>query len=128
MYESDRRRAPRFQIQIPLKVRPLTPPDAPVQVAESSNISLNGVFFLMNPPLSVGTPVQLFVCMPEEVAGSSASEWCCQGRVVRSSAADPPGVGVEIHFYEVSKLRDRVLNQPLVRPPQSLVAPTDPRR
>jgi hypothetical protein len=76
----------------------------PYQVAESLNLSARGVSFATRFPLDVGTSIQLYLKVPEEVTGKPSSEWCCRGHVIHARPIESnPGtqlVGVLIVYYE----------------------------
>jgi|HubBroStandDraft_4_1064222.scaffolds.fasta_scaffold05760_5 hypothetical protein len=78
---------------------------APSQRAETADISKSGLRIICDLPLAIGTPVEIFLRMPEEVMGEPPHEWCCRGRVVRVSEADPQNatraIAVKFHYYEV---------------------------
>jgi hypothetical protein len=100
-----RRQTPRFELRIPLSIRPLDAAEAPARIVRTSNISATGLYFISNLPLEVGTPVEMFLQVPEEVLGTSPRNWCCKGRVVWIDGSDrshaTQGVGVEFQYYEV---------------------------
>jgi hypothetical protein len=107
MVADERRFTQRLKMRIPLRIRPVGYSDAPSQAVESSDISARGFYFLTDLPLHVGSPLQVFLRMPREIAGKPSPEWCCTCRVVR---VDPgkreqgnTGIGVEIQYYEVLK-------------------------
>jgi PilZ domain len=106
-----RRRAPRYLIRIPLRFRPLASPEMPYQIAESLNLSARGVSFATRFPLDVGTPVQLYLKVPEEVTGKPSSEWRCRGQVIHARPVESdPGtqlVGVLIVYYEIVTAAER---------------------
>jgi hypothetical protein len=107
MKPGERRYNPRLKLRIPLIIRPLDSSEAPPCTVESTDISARGFYFATSLPLTVGTPVQVVLRMPEEIAGRVLPEWRCQGRVVHVDTHNvPPGesnVGVEIQYYEVLK-------------------------
>src|SRR5713226_2902386 len=106
-----RHRAPRYLIRIPLRFRLLASPEMPDQIAESMNLSARGVSFATRFPLAVGTPIQLYLKVPEEVTGRPSSEWCCRGQVIHARPIESnPGtqlVGVTIVYYELVDVAER---------------------
>ncbi len=78
---------------------------SPSQRAHTTDISKSGLRVISDLPAAIGTPVEIFVKMPEEVMDGPAHEWCCRGRVVRVSEPDPVdhirAFAVKIHYYEV---------------------------
>jgi hypothetical protein len=107
MKADERRYTPRFRIRIPLRIRTTDSPESQPQAVESFDVSMRGVYFPTDLPLRVGSPIQLFLRMPEEIVGKLLPEWCCTCRVVRVEPPKPHsavcGVGVEIQYYEVMK-------------------------
>ncbi len=78
---------------------------SPSQRAETADISKSGMRIICDLPLAIGTPVEIFLRMPEEVMGEPPHEWCCRGRVVRVSEVDSEkatrAIAVKFHYYEV---------------------------
>jgi len=107
MKADERRYTPRFKLCIPLRIRGIGSLAAPAQTAESSDISGRGVYFSTDLPLDVGSHLEVFLRMPEEIAGKLQPEWCCTCRVVRVDRCVLPspmaGIGVEIQYYEELK-------------------------
>lgn len=107
MKPGERRYTPRLKLKIPISIRCLDSDESSPRTFESTDISARGLYFATDLPFKVGTPVQVTLRMPEEIAGRVLPEWCCHGRVVHVDACDgSPGesrVGVEIHYYEVLK-------------------------
>ena len=112
MSSSERRIDTRVNICVPLKFRALNNPGATEQLAESKNISQRGMYFLTNVPLKIGTPVQVSLRMPQELAGKTASDVKCVARVVHVKPGSGPGgmlgIGLHIERYEAqTSARDR---------------------
>lgn len=107
MKADERRYTPRYKLCIPLRIRGVDSLGAPAQKAESSDISGRGVYFSTDLPLHIGSPLQVFLRMPEEITGKLQPEWCCTCRVVRVDRCALPslmaGIGVEIQYYEELK-------------------------
>lgn len=104
--KSNGSRQPRYEMQIPLCVRPLDPPGTPPQIVMSTNISSTGLYFSSEVPFKVGTQVEILLRMPEEVVGKPSREWLCRGRVARVQeylSGDYIGVGVQFYFYDIVK-------------------------
>lgn len=104
MSSSERRLDTRVNICVPLRFRALNNPGATEQTAESENISQRGLFFSTNVPLKVGTPVEVSLRMPQELAGKTSSEVKCVARVVHvrqnASSGGLLGIGLHIERYE----------------------------
>jgi hypothetical protein len=81
------------------------------EIAESLNLSARGVSFATRLPLAVGTPIEIFLKVPEEVTSKPASEWRCRGQVIHARPVESnPGtllVGVMIVYYEVVEVQER---------------------
>ncbi len=111
MATTERRLAPRVNLKIPLRFRPILSPTIPEQKAESVNISQRGAYFVTDFPLKVGTPVELFLRMPRELTGQDATEVRCAARVVHVQpnifVGSKSGVGVHIERYEAVSAGER---------------------
>lgn len=109
MRPAERRYTPRLKIKIPVIIRRLDSTDVPSRTVESFDVSARGLYFATDLPLKVGTPIQVILRMPEEIAGRSLPEWRCRGRVVHVDPTDVPSgesrVGVEIQYYEILETR-----------------------
>ncbi len=55
----DRRRDLRVNARVALRFRVLNNPKLPEHLAESENMSQNGIYFLTSVPLEIGMPVEL---------------------------------------------------------------------
>ena len=73
-------RAPRYQVFIPLRYRPLG--ELVWLEGQSENISHTGVLFQPEAPLLRFTPIEMMLEMPAEVAGSTGM-LIRRGRIVR---------------------------------------------
>jgi PilZ domain len=104
MNSRERRVDTRVNVKVPLRFRVLNNPGSPEQTAESINISQRGILFATAVPLMVGTPLEVSLKMPRELAGQNASDVRCVARVVhvQSSAffGDKAGIGLHIEKYE----------------------------
>ena len=104
----DRRTAPRHPLRVPLTVR-LWKSTLPAQKSISRNLSTSGAQFPTQLPVAVGTVVELWLKMPEEISGEETAEWRCSGHVVRieeePSARRRKRAEVAIQFdcYEVAR-------------------------
>ena len=107
----ERRLAHRVTLRIPLRFRPLPNPTTMEQKAESVNISEKGVYFATDFPLKVGTSLELFLNMPQEITGKSPTAVRCTARVVHVQpkifAGNKSGVGVHIEQYEAVSTAER---------------------
>jgi PAS domain S-box-containing protein len=107
-------RAPRFQLQLPLKYRRLD--EDKWHEGETRNISRSGMLFqgdgLLQPQLLLpNVQLEINLVLPAEIAGLSATEVVCRGEIVRtvSPAGEqmPPALAAKIlqyHFQHGSQL------------------------
>jgi len=104
MNSRERRSDTRVNIRVPFRFRVLNSPDALEQTAESENISQRGILFATAVPLKVGTPLEVSLKMPLELAGKSPSDVKCLVRVVHVQRnaffGGKAGIGVHIERYE----------------------------
>jgi hypothetical protein len=104
MSSSERRIDTRVNVCVPLRFRVLNNPGSTEQTAHSENISQRGLYFLTNVPLKIGTPVEISLRMPQELAGRVASDVKCVARVVHVRESSAPGglsgIGLRIERYE----------------------------
>ena len=112
MSSNERRIDTRVNVRVPLRFRALNNPGAVEQTAESENISQRGMYFMTAVPLKIGTPVEVSLRMPQELAGRVASDVKCVARVVHVSPSVAPGgksgIGLHIERYEAkASARDR---------------------
>lgn len=105
MNANERRFTPRHKLKIPLTVQPLVGSKTLAQSAESTDVSIRGIYFATDLSLEIGNPVQVLLRMPEEITGTASPKWNCMGRVVRVDhnfdSNGKRGVGVVIHYYDV---------------------------
>jgi hypothetical protein len=104
MNSRERRYDTRVNIRVPFRFRVLNSPGALEQAAESENISQRGILFATALPLKVGTPLEVSLKMPQELAGQSSSDVKCVARVVHVQPnaffGGKAGVGLHIERYE----------------------------
>jgi hypothetical protein len=114
MKADERRFTPRYKLKVPIEVRQLSGAVTAPQSVESANVSARGIYFASVFPFQVGTPLQISIRMPEEITGRVSPEWNCRARVVRIDSgveqSGMTGIGVEIHYYEISKSADTKLD------------------
>jgi PilZ domain len=109
MAGSERRRARRFKLRVPLRVHRPNVVDRPQRVS-SLNISASGVCFATSHPLSVGQSVELNLRMPKRIPGTPSGECSFTGRVVHVAARNgshngDSEVGVQFIYYEMRRPR-----------------------
>jgi PilZ domain len=102
MYSRDRL-APRFNFNIPVRIRRLDESGSLEHAVQTSNLSEGGMYFLSDIPLEMDTPIRAYLVMPEQIFGKPVIRWCCDGRVVRLDPSGPAGcklvVGISFHTY-----------------------------
>ncbi|MGA8437782.1 MAG: PilZ domain-containing protein [Candidatus Sulfotelmatobacter sp.] len=93
--------APRFPLHLPVELKSQTG-DC---LAETQNISANGVLFAMDRDVPVGSMVDFTILLPGDVVGSRSDvQIDCHGRVVRSfEDKGRRGVGVVIDEYHFER-------------------------
>jgi hypothetical protein len=98
-------RNPRFEMRIPVRIRPLSSGISPSLATESLNVSATGVLFTTDARFENGTTVEVLLRMPEEIVGTPGNDWRCTGQVVRiedrATATARFEVGVKFYCYEV---------------------------
>jgi hypothetical protein len=97
----DMQSAVRFPIKLPVAVK-LQSGDS---LAETQNISANGVLFQVESEMPVGSLVDFTISLPADVVGAEADvQLDCRGRVVRNYEEDGRrGVGVVIDEYRFER-------------------------
>jgi PilZ domain-containing protein len=93
--------APRFPLHLPVSLKA----QDSAYVAETQNISANGVLFAMDNDVPVGSMVDFTILLPGDVVGSITDvQIDCRGRVVRSfEDRGRRGVGVVIDEYHFER-------------------------
>jgi PilZ domain-containing protein len=97
----DLQSAPRFPLHLAASVKT----EGSAYLAETENISANGVLFAMEKDVPVGSIVDFTIMLPAEVVGSRRDvQIDCRGRVVRSfDDGGRRGVGVVIDEYHFER-------------------------
>jgi hypothetical protein len=80
-------------------------PNAGEQIVETRDVSSGGVFFELPSSLTVGSPVEFLMTLPEPITKGSPVRIRCIGKVVRveknaPAAAGNLGVAATIERYE----------------------------
>ncbi|PYX38247.1 MAG: hypothetical protein DMG75_04420 [Acidobacteria bacterium] len=100
-------RAKRFNLQIPLRYRPLD--QQGWRKGTTENISRSGLLFRAEELLQLNAQLEINLVLPVEIAGLAATEVFCRGEVVRSVDAGEsmsPALAAKIlryHFPEGSQ-------------------------
>ena len=97
----DLQSAPRFPLHLTASVKT----QGTAYLAETENISANGVLFAMDNDVPVGSMVDFTIMLPAEVMGTRRNmQIDCRGRVVRSfEDRGRRGVGVVIDEYHFER-------------------------
>jgi hypothetical protein len=97
----DLQSAPRFPLHLAASVKT----QGTAYLAETENISANGVLFAMENDVPVGSLVDFTIMLPAEVVGTRRDvQIDCRGRVVRSfEDRGRRGVGVVIDEYHFER-------------------------
>jgi hypothetical protein len=96
----DMQSAVRFPIKLPVSVKS----KSGANLAETENISANGVLFHVDSEMPIGSLVDFTISLPAEVAGEASVQLDCRGRVVRNIEEDGRrGVGVVIDEYRFER-------------------------
>jgi hypothetical protein len=102
MYLRDRL-DPRFNLNIPVRIRRLDESGSVEYTVRTSNLSEGGMYFSSDIQLELDTPIRAYLVMPEQIFGKPVVRWCCDGRVVRLDPNGPTrsrlGVGISFHTY-----------------------------
>jgi CheY-like chemotaxis protein len=83
-------RARRFNLQLPLRYRPLG--EQSWRPGKTENISRSGLLFQAQEVLYPNAQLEISLVLPAEIAGLSATEVICRGEIVRSTGAQGPGM------------------------------------
>jgi hypothetical protein len=81
MYACERA-TPRFNFNVPARVRRLDESGSTEYAIETANLSEGGMYFSSEIQLEVDTLVRTYLVMPEQIFGKPIVRWCCDGRVV----------------------------------------------
>jgi hypothetical protein len=104
MNSRERRIDTRINLNVPLRFRVLNSANSEERTGESINISQRGILFATAVPLVVGTPLEVSLKMPREVAGHAASDLKCIARVVHvelnAFLGGKAGIGLHIEQYQ----------------------------
>lgn len=104
MKASDKRRARRFPMTLPVAVRLEEIAGHDNKTVQTRNVSSSGVYFEFASPIEIGTPLEFVLTLPEQITKGSAVRIRCVGKVVRvdenRSEADTLGVAATIERYE----------------------------
>ena len=105
MNASDKRRARRFPMQLPVMVRgeEISKEETSKEetISQTINISSTGVYFEFGADLGVGSPVEFVLTLPEQITRGGTVQIKCIGKVVRvDRGGGAVGVAATIERYE----------------------------
>ena len=83
-------RARRFNLQLPLRYRPLG--EKSWRPGTTENISRSGLLFQAEELLHLNAQLEISLVLPPEIAGLPATEVICRGEIVRSVEASSQDV------------------------------------
>jgi hypothetical protein len=83
-------RARRFNLQLPLRYRPLG--EQSWRPGTTENISRSGLLFQAQELLHPNSQLEISLVLPAEIAGLAATEVICRGEIVRSVGMQGPGM------------------------------------
>ncbi len=95
----DRRRMPRFDLQLPIEV---SHGESGSVLAVTRNVSAGGVYFYVDSGVIQSPTVEFVLTFPPEITLVKSLKVRCTGRVLRVDDSQPPNAGVaaEIQRYE----------------------------
>jgi PAS domain S-box-containing protein len=104
-------RARRFNLQLPLRYRPLG--EKSWRPGTTENISRSGLLFQAQEMLNPSSQLEISLVLPPEIAGLAATEVICRGEVVRSVGAQGKSVApalaakiLQYHFQHGSRVAE----------------------
>ncbi len=107
MNHDDKRKARRFELQLPVTVMAVGEKPAGAEV-RTKDISSTGMFLELDENVESGTSVEMVVDLPQEITQAGQVRLRCTGRVVRVDRNHPSrtGIAVTIERYEFLRLPD----------------------
>ena len=103
MKVSDKRRARRFPMTLPVAIR-VEEMAGHERTVQTRNVSSSGVYFEFASPIEIGTALEFILTLPEQITKGSAVRIKCVGKVVRvdrdKPESDSLGVAATIERYE----------------------------
>ena len=104
MNATDKRRARRFPMQLPVSIKP-EQSKAGAQLVQTRDVSSSGIYFEFQTPMTIGTSVEFLMTLPEPLTKGTPVRIRCIGKVVRvepdSKAGDSHvGIAATIERYE----------------------------
>lgn len=104
MNATDKRRARRFPMQLPVSIKPENSRTNP-QTVQTRDVSSSGIYFEFEAPMTIGTSVEFLMTLPEPLTKGTPVRIRCIGKVVRvesdsKTANTHVGIAATIERYE----------------------------
>jgi hypothetical protein len=108
---SERRRAPRASLSLPLRLVRVAGVEESIPVTlVTRNISSTGIYFLAPRKFEPGTAIELEVALVERPLGQGSVQMCTAAHIIRAEELDTPGWhGYAATFDDFALRRDDVL-------------------
>jgi len=108
---SERRRAPRASLSLPLRLVRVAGVEESIPVTlVTRNISSTGIYFLAPRKFEPGTAIELEVALVERPQGQGSVQMCTAAHIIRAEEVDTPGWhGYAATFDDFALRRDDVL-------------------
>jgi PilZ domain len=98
--ETERRRARRYAIALPVRVLPHDP-DGTALSAETRDISFRGLFFMAEASFKTGSEIEFILTLPRQVTLTGDVQIRCHGLIVRvEEDGRRQGVAARIDRYD----------------------------
>jgi len=103
MNASDKRRARRFPMELPVIVRADEMDNADTST-KTINISSNGIYFEFGSDMNPGSSLEFVLTLPEQIARGGPVKIKCLGKVIRvDRGGGSTGVAATIERYEFQR-------------------------
>ena len=104
MNATDKRRARRFPMQLPVSIKPEQSKNG-AQMVQTRDVSSSGIYFEFQTPMSIGTSVEFLMTLPEPLTKGTPVRIRCIGKVVRvepdaKTGVSQVGIAATIERYE----------------------------
>ena len=111
------RRAKRFPLRLSTTVRWMTGSGTTEAKTESQDVSSRGIYFYLPKRIEDGSPVEILINLPPQIARDGRSRVLCKGRVKRTEVirADRIGVAAQIESYEFVHMNENESRSPATK-------------
>jgi hypothetical protein len=103
----ERRRANRFELQLPVIVWWRDGNEMCEAQAVSEDVSSNGIYFVMREAIKEGTSVELEMTLPSQITRAEPVRVRCFGRIQRCELNEVANVGMAAAIEKYEFLRDK---------------------